>query len=102
MTPGDGITHASKKEAARWVFLRNLEAKGVIRDLERQIRFPLHVNGIRIGTYIPDFRYRTATGELRIEDVKGKLTALYRRSAKHLAAQYGITVIEVFRPDEPV
>jgi len=99
----NGIVFASKKEAARWLFLRDLEAKGMIRDLERQIRFPLHVNSIRIGTYIPDFRYRVvATGELRTEDVKGKLTALYRRSAKHLAAEYGITVIEVYQPDEPV
>jgi len=96
-----GITFASKKEAARWLFLKELEAAGVIDRLERQIRYPLHVNEIRIGTYIPDFRY-WVNGEMRVEDVKGKLTALYRRSAKHLAAQYGINVIEVYRPDEPV
>ena len=102
-TTVDGITFASKKEAARWLFLKELEAAGMIRDLVRQIRYPLMVNDIRIGTYIPDFEYIVVRTEKKITgDVKGKLTALYRRSAKHLAAQYGITVIEVYRPDEPV
>ena len=102
VTP-DGITHASKKEAARWVFLRDLEAKGEIFGLVRQVRYPLLVDGTRIGTYIPDFEYIiTETGKKVTEDVKGKLTALYKRSAKHLFAQYKIKVVEVFKPETPV
>jgi len=99
----DGVTFASKKEAARWVFLKGLEANGVICDLQRQVRYPLHVNGKRIGTYIPDFEYTiVATKQPITEDVKGKLTPLYRRSAKHLLAEYNIAVVEVFKPEEPV
>ena len=88
------------------MFLRDLEAKGVIRDLRRQVRYGLHVEGIKIGTCIPDFEYIVAkTGKQITEDVKSFRTAklpLFRRNKKHMAAQYSIDVIEVFNPDEPV
>ena len=99
-TTPDGLTHASKKEAARWVFLLELQAKGVICDLRRQIRYPLHVNGVKIGTYIADHQFVwEATGIPQVEDVKSVRTAklpLFRRNKKHMWAEYGIDVIEVF------
>jgi hypothetical protein len=101
----DGVTHASKKEAARWLVLKEREVAGVIRDLERQIRFPLHVNGIRIGTYIPDFQYTVAkTGERITEDVKAKatVTPLYRRNKKHLFVEHSISVKEVYKWNDVV
>ena len=101
-----GITFASKKEATRWLFLKELEAVGVIRDLRRQTRWPLLVNGIKIGTYIDDFDFVvSATGQFVIQDTKSPWTArlpLYRRSKAHVKAQYGYDIVEVYRPDEPV
>jgi hypothetical protein len=78
----------------------------VILDLRRQVRYALHVQGIKIGTCIPDFEYVvTKTGRRATEDVKGSkytLTPLYRRNKKHLFVEHGITMVEVYRPDEPV
>jgi hypothetical protein len=102
----DGVKHASKKEAARWLFLKELEAAGVIRNLRRQTRWPLLVNGVKIGTYIDDFDFVvSATGQFVIQDTKSPWTArlpLYRRSKAHVKAQYGYDIAEVFKPDEPV
>ena len=99
----DGVKHASKAEAARWVYLKGLEAKGEIRDLRRQVRHPLTVNGVKVGTYISDHEFTwTETGLPQIEDVKSIRTAklpLFRRNKKHMAAEHGIDVIEIFKPD---
>lgn len=80
----DGIRFASKKEAARYTALKLLELAGVIRDLERQPRYPIVVNGepVKIRShgspngravyYVADFRYfDTRTNERVVEDVKG-------------------------------
>ena len=100
----DGITHASKKEAARWLFLLEQQAKGVIRDLRRQVKYELHVQDIKVGSYIADFVYLHPEKGLVVTDVKSKatITALYRRNKKHLWIEFGINVIEVFDPLEPV
>jgi len=102
----DGVTFASKKEAARWIFLRDLEDNGVIVNLKRQVRYALHVQGVKIGTCIPDFEYTVSkTGKQITEDVKSVRTAklpLFRRNKRHMAAQYCIDILEVFNPQEPV
>lgn len=80
----DGITFASKREAARYVDLKLLQRAGEIRDLELQPVFPLTINGIDVkirsdkrpnGTrtrYTADFRYiDTRTDRTIVEDVKG-------------------------------
>src|SRR3990167_11252197 len=56
-TTVDGITFASKKEAARYTDLKTLENGGVIDSLILQKRFELWVKGDRICTYIADFVY---------------------------------------------
>ena len=69
----DGITFASGAEGRRYLELRRMEAVGLIRELELQPRFPLVVAGVKIGTYVADFRYlHGGTGEVAVEDVKGK------------------------------
>lgn len=84
----DGIRFDSKAEAGRWHTLRTLERVGEILSLERQVVFPLLVNGVTIGRYIADFVYtETNSGQRVIEDVKGHQTELFKRSAKHMAAQ---------------
>ena len=53
----DGIRFSSKKEANRDAELRLLERAGKIGSLERQPRFPLIVNGVKVCTYVGDWRY---------------------------------------------
>lgn len=54
----DGKRKASKSEARRDGELALLERADKIHALERQPRFPLHVNGHLITTYVGDWRYR--------------------------------------------
>lgn len=82
----DGIRFDSKAEAGRWLDLRTMERIGEILDLKRQVVFPLLVNGVTISHYIADFVYQRDGVEI-IEDVKGHQTELFKRSAKHMAAQ---------------
>jgi hypothetical protein len=86
-TTPDGIRHASTAEARRWEVLKMLERAGGISRLERQVTFPLMVNGIQIGKYVADFVYYWPNSDRVIEDVKGVETPMFRRSAKHMAAQ---------------
>ena len=64
------------------------------------------VNDTKIGTYIDDFNFIvSATGQFVVQDTKSPWTAkmpLYRRSKAHMKAQYGIDVIEVYDPLEPI
>jgi hypothetical protein len=101
----DGVRFSSKKEAARYLELKMLQKAGEIKGLELQPKFPLYVGkvGERIEradkpvcSYIADFRYREGpTGILRIEDVKGMKTPVYRLKKKMVEAQYGIEIREV-------
>ena len=92
-TTVDGITFASKKEAARYSQLRLLVKAKIIHHLELQPRFPLIVNGEKIGSYVADFLY-WQHGTWVTEDVKGVRTSTYRIKAKLLKALYGITIKE--------
>ncbi len=99
-----GFRFASKAEARRYLYLLDLGERGFLRNLELQPRFDLHVGGVKVGTYIADFRYQEVeideggfSGRLRdvVEDVKGVRTPVYRMKAKHLEAEYGIQIREV-------
>lgn len=89
----DGVSFDSKKEANRASMLAILERAGEIRDLRRQVRFPLHVAGNRIGHIIPDFVYER-NGKMVCEDVKsvGTITPMFRWKAKHFFYEYGIPI----------
>lgn len=100
----DGEWFASSGEARRYHELRLLERAGLITHLERQIVFPLHTRNretgdvVPVGTYRADFGYCDETGRRVIEDFKGMATlALARWKQKHLAAEYGIVVVETRR-----
>lgn len=93
--------HASKKEAARCVELRLLHKAGEIFSLECQPRYDLVVNGVKICTYVGDFRYRErirpdsiALGDIIVEDCKGFKTAAYRLKKKLMLACFGIEIRE--------
>ncbi len=89
----DGHRFPSKKEGARYLVLRAMEKAGDIHRLELQPRYPLIVNGERIGTYVGDFRYFEGN-TLILEDVKGVLTPVYRLKRKLVKALYGLEIRE--------
>ena len=90
----NGRTYASKAEMNRARHLAMMLKAGLITDLEEQVRYPLEANGLRIGTYIADFRYKNC-GAVVVEDAKGVRTPIYQRSKRHMKAQYGIDIHEV-------
>jgi hypothetical protein len=94
----DGLKFDSKAEAARWQQLRLLEKAGKVRELHRQVRYPLHADsGLSVsgrpnivGHYVADFDYYDADkASIVTEDVKGMITDLSKWKLKHFAAQYG-------------
>jgi hypothetical protein len=94
----DGITFASKREAARYNQLRLLERGERIRGLKLQHEYRLEVNGLLICKYRSDFEYE----ELRrdgawlavTEDCKGFKTPAYRLKRKLMMALHGIEIRE--------
>lgn len=86
----DGITFDSKKEAYRYAELKLLEKGGVIKDLQRQVKFELQPSFYYQGKkqrpiiYICDFYYKQNGKEI-IEDVKSEATknnAVYKLKKK--------------------
>ena len=102
----DGIEFDSKKEAARYCQLCDLEHKGFIKNLERQVRYEItpkmDIEGVkfRASYYIVDFKYvDTKTGQTILEDVKGyhqgKAYDIWKLKAKIMAFRYGLVVREI-------
>lgn len=81
ITINHGIQFDSKKEALRWDELQHLQRIGVIKNLQRQIRYELIPSQrksdgkIERGiAYIADFVYEDRTGKTIVEDVKTPAT----------------------------
>lgn len=88
------LTFDSTKEAKRWGELQFMVKAGEIRNLERQVRFPIIVNGVKVCTYIADFTYEELGGVV-VEDVKSEFTRkdpLFRLKSKLLRATTGIDI----------
>jgi hypothetical protein len=108
----NGITYDSKKEARRHLLLLDMEKKGEITDLQRQVKFDLipaqrepntigSRGGVKQGkllerevAYIADFVYY-ADGERIVEDTKGVRTKEYIIKRKLMLWVHGIRVAEV-------
>jgi hypothetical protein len=101
-TTVDGLTFASKHEAARYTTLRLQEMAGEIIDLNPHPVFEFIVNGVRIGKFTPDFQYTVARGltrgEVITEDAKykGTKTEAYQLRKKLLWACHRVPVTEVY------
>jgi len=92
----DGIEFPSKREAARYRELRILVKAGQIQDLRMQVKYPLVVNGVKIGRYTSDFEYEE-NGCHVVEDVKSPATKKARDYAlrkKLMLAIHGIEIKE--------
>ncbi len=83
----------SKRERTRWHELRLMQRAGKIKDLRRQVSFPIRINGKKVGAYRCDFHYLDEGHEFyTIEDVKGIDTPLSKFKRKCVAAQTGTEV----------
>lgn len=113
----------SKKELARWLFLREAEERGEISNLTRQVKFELlapvreeyvvhlktkDVTRTRVVQqavfYRCDFTY-IKNGELIVEDVKSGPTSLdksYTIKKKMMLVLKGISIKEVYKASDPV
>lgn len=89
----DGRVFDSKKEANRYLDLREQQRAGHVQELACQVSIPLIVNEVKIGHYVADFVY-WRSGKMVIEDVKGMRTDVYKLKRKILAAN-GIVISEV-------
>lgn len=93
-----GETFDSKKEADRWLILRDRERKGEIQDLTRQIRMPLEIDGVRVCVYVCDFKYfekdQRPFGKWIYEDAKGMRTPVYLLKKKLVKALLKIEILE--------
>lgn len=92
-TVAHGIQFHSKKEALRYIQLKQLEKEKKISELELQPKFVFTHNGVRICAYSADFGY-VENGKKIIEDVKGYKTDVYRMKRKLMKAFYNIDVLE--------
>jgi len=91
----DGIKFDSKKEADRYVQLKILQKAGIIKNLELQPKYRLQdgfeKNGVKYRpiNYIADFRYfDNEKGHIRVEDVKGQKTDVYKLKKKLFEFRY--------------
>ena len=92
-TTVDGIKFDSKAEARRYSELKLLLKVKTIADLELQPRYDFVVNGVKIGFYKADFRYKIGN-RIIIEDVKGVKTPVYNLKKKLMKAIHGIDILE--------
>ena len=101
----NGISFDSRKEASRYVYLKQQEKFGLISDLELQKKFvliPKQTDGKktveRECAYYADFVY-VKDGETVVEDVKGyrngQAYALFTIKRKLMLHVHGIRVKEV-------
>lgn len=91
----DGHKFDSAKEKNRYIELVLLMKAGEIYQLRVHPKYPLNVNGKKIGEYWADFEYVDKDG-LHVEDVKGYKGGctwnLFRFKAKLFHVLYGIEV----------
>lgn len=92
-TMQDGVRFDSRKEARRHQELQLEQRAGGITDLQRQVRFPIVVNGLLITTFVANHVYQR-NGLRVVEDTKGVRTREYRLKAKLMRACYGIEILE--------
>lgn len=104
-----GSTFDSKRERDRYIYLSNLQEKGVISGLELQPKYELipaqRIDGKvveRAVAYTADFLYRH-NGRLVVEDVKISKKLLPKEfviKRKLMLYIHGIRISEVYKPTQ--
>ena len=91
----DDTKFDSRKEAKRYIQLKQMERAGLIKKLRLQVPFVL-VDKSSYGReikYVADFVY-FENGCQVVEDVKGVKTPVYRLKKRLMAERYGIKIKE--------
>ena len=92
-----GLKFDSRWEAERWGQLKSMERAGIVTQLERQIRYDLTINDVKICSYIADFRYlleeENGLFKLVVEDAKGILTPEFKLKKKLMKAIHNIELL---------
>lgn len=88
----DNQRFASKKEAKRYLELKELRRTGEVIFFFTQARFPLFETNAR---YICDFVVFWKDGKVTIEDVKGVKTDLYKLKKKLIESEYPFMITEI-------
>ena len=109
----DGLTFDSKAEANRYLYLRDSQKRGDIRNLRLQVKYVLipaqyeeEREGKKAGkikrrllerevSYRSDFEYDDMNGNHIVEDVKGMKTKEYILKRKMMLYFFGIRITEV-------
>lgn len=76
------MLYDSKTEARYAEHLDALKDEGSIWDWERQVRWPLIVNGEKVCTLIPDFKVLASPKRYALHEVKGFPTPIWRLKVK--------------------
>ena len=91
-----GLKFDSRWEAERWGQLKAMERAGVVTELERQVKYELSINDVKICSYVADFRYlqqeEDGFSRLIVEDAKGVLTPEFKLKKKMMKAIHGIDI----------
>lgn len=97
----EGSRYHSKKEAA---YARKLDLLRHAQDdrervveWRRQIKVPLHVNGVLIANYYCDFLVSFADGREEWHEVKGFETEVWRLKEKLFRAVFPMRILKVIR-----
>ena len=97
-----GIKFDSKWEAERYGQLKAMEKAGVVTQFERQVKYELSINDMKICDYVADFRYlleeENGLSRLVIEDAKGVQTPEFKLKKKMMKAIHGIDIHLSFKP----
>jgi hypothetical protein len=88
-----GHVFDSGREGRRWCDLKTRERLGLITNLERQVPFELHKEGVVISVYVADFTYHE-DGRPVVEDAKGCRTREYLRKRKLFQREYHLAIRE--------
>lgn len=90
----------SKTEARVYLKLCEAENVGTISQLERQVVYPIVVNGHKVGRYTADFRF-LHDGTTRVVEVKGYANDRWPFRKKVIEAACGIEIEVWTKPREP-
>jgi len=91
----DNIRFDSIKEANYYGKLKLLLKSGEVLSFERQVRYKLVVNGVLVCTYVSDFDVVWRDSGLKVTDVKGVLTPMFKIKSKLMKACLGIDIFIV-------
>ena len=91
-----GYKFDSKWEAERYGQLSSMALAGVVKDLERQVKYEIVVNNYKICRYVAYFVYilvhEDGSKEKIVEDAKGVQTSDFKLKKKLMKALYDIDI----------